>query len=44
MTQQNYSTSPETGTTAVSIPRLRSLLNGRVVTPDDARYAGWSSP
>jgi FAD/FMN-containing dehydrogenase len=38
MTQQNYSTSPETGTTAVSIPRLRSLLNGRVVTPDDARY------
>jgi FAD/FMN-containing dehydrogenase len=38
MTQQNYSTSPETGTTAVSIPRLRCLLNGRVVTPDDARY------
>ena len=38
MTQQNYSISPETGTTAVSIPRLRSLLNGRVVTSDDARY------
>ena len=38
MTKQNYSTSPQTGTTAVSIPRLRSILSGRVIAPDDAAY------
>jgi FAD/FMN-containing dehydrogenase len=38
MTKQNRSTSPETNPTAVSIPRLRASLNGRVISPEDAGY------
>jgi FAD/FMN-containing dehydrogenase len=38
MTKQNRSRSPETNPTAVSIPRLRASLNGRVISPEDAGY------
>ena len=38
MRKHTHSTSPETGSAAVSIPRLRAALNGRVIAPDDAGY------
>jgi FAD/FMN-containing dehydrogenase len=38
VTKQAHSTSPETNPTAISIPKLRVALNGRVITPDDADY------
>ncbi len=37
MTKQTHSTSPITNTT-VSIPRLRAVLSGQVIAPDDAGY------
>src|SRR5215218_1373237 len=36
MTKQTPSTSPENN--PISIPQLRAVLNGRVITPDDAAY------
>src|SRR5215210_3946848 len=36
MTKQTPSTSPENN--PISIPKLRAVLNGRVITPDDAAY------
>jgi len=36
MTKQTPSTSPENNPS--SIPKLRAVLNGRVITPDDAAY------
>jgi FAD/FMN-containing dehydrogenase len=36
MTEHTHSGSPETN--PISIPQLRSVLNGRVITPDDAGY------
>jgi FAD/FMN-containing dehydrogenase len=38
MANQDHSTPPETGPTAISIPQLRATLNGQVITPDDATY------
>jgi FAD/FMN-containing dehydrogenase len=38
MTKQTHSTSPETNPTTISIPQLRAVLNGRVITPDEASY------
>ena len=38
MTKQNHSTSPETDPTAISLAQLRAVLNGRVITPEDATY------
>ena len=37
MTKQTHSTSPETDP-AISIPKLRAALNGRVITPEDPTY------
>jgi FAD/FMN-containing dehydrogenase len=38
MTTQTLSTLPETGTSLVSIPQLRSVLSGNVIAPEDATY------
>ena len=38
MRQHTRSNSPETNPTAISIPKLRTALNGRVITPEDATY------
>jgi FAD/FMN-containing dehydrogenase len=38
MTMQAYSQSARTDTTVVAIPRLRSVLSGNVIAPDDATY------
>ena len=38
MAKQARLTSPETNLTTVSIPELRTVLNGRVIAPDDAGY------
>lgn len=38
MTKRNPSESPEAVLSAASISQLRATLNGRVITPDDARY------
>ena len=38
MTKQTHSRSPETNPTTTSIPQLRAVLNGRVITPNDAGY------
>ena len=38
MTKQPHSTSPGTDPTAISIAQLRAVLNGRVITPEDAGY------
>src|SRR5215211_2737320 len=38
MTKQTHSTSPETNPTTISIPQLRAVLNGRVITPEDTGY------
>ena len=38
MTKRIHSTSPEANPIAISIPRLRAVLNGRVIAPDDAAY------
>jgi len=38
MRKHSHSTSPETNSTAISIPELRAGLNGRVITPEDAGY------
>jgi FAD/FMN-containing dehydrogenase len=38
MTIKNHPTSPETNPTSLSIPKLRAVLNGRVIAPGDAGY------
>jgi FAD/FMN-containing dehydrogenase len=38
VTKKNHSRLPETNSTTIFIPQLRSALNGRVIAPDDARY------
>jgi FAD/FMN-containing dehydrogenase len=38
MTTQTHPRSPETGTTVVSIPQLRTVLRGEVIASDDATY------
>jgi len=39
MAKQNHSSSSETNsTTTLSIPRLRAILRGRVIAPEDAAY------
>jgi FAD binding domain/Berberine and berberine like len=38
MKKHTHSTSPEAESAAVSIPQLRAVLNGRVITPEDAGY------
>jgi FAD/FMN-containing dehydrogenase len=38
VTKQTHSTSPAINPTAISIPKLRAALNGRVITPDDPGY------
>ena len=38
MTKQTHSRLPETNPTTTSIPQLRAVLNGRVITPNDAGY------
>ena len=38
MTGQNHLTSQETNATTISIPRLRAVLNGRVIMPGDTGY------
>ncbi len=40
MAKQNHSSPPETNSTpaALSIPRLRAILKGRVIAPEDAAY------
>jgi hypothetical protein len=35
---KNHSTSPVTNPTTLSISKLRAVLNGRVIAPDDPRY------
>jgi FAD/FMN-containing dehydrogenase len=37
MTKHTRSNSPETSST-ISIPQLRAVLNGRVITPEDTGY------
>ena len=38
MTIKNHPTLPETNPTPLSIPKLRAVLNGRVIAPGDAGY------
>ncbi len=40
MAKQNHSSSSETNSTptTLSIPRLRAILKGRVIAPEDAAY------
>jgi hypothetical protein len=38
MTEHVRSTSPETNPAAISIPQLRAVINGRVLTPEDDGY------
>jgi FAD/FMN-containing dehydrogenase len=38
MTKQTHSQSPMANHTTVSIPELRTVLNGRVISPEDAVY------
>jgi FAD/FMN-containing dehydrogenase len=38
MTKQAHSTPPENNPTSISIVRLRTTLNGQVITPEDASY------
>jgi FAD/FMN-containing dehydrogenase len=38
MTIKNHPTSRETNPAPLSIPKLRAVLNGRVIAPGDARY------
>src|SRR5215212_1371402 len=39
MTKQTHSQRPMANHTTVSIPELRAVLNGRVISPEDADYA-----
>jgi FAD/FMN-containing dehydrogenase len=38
MTEHDRSRSPETNPAAISIPQLRAVLNGRVITPEADGY------
>jgi hypothetical protein len=38
MKKHTHSTSPEAESATVAIPQLRAVLNGRVITPEDAGY------
>lgn len=38
MTKQTDSTSPQTNPAIISIPQLRAVLNGQVITPEDIGY------
>jgi hypothetical protein len=40
MTKRTHSSSPETNPTTISSPQLRTVLDGRVIAPDDAGYDG----
>jgi hypothetical protein len=38
MTKHTLSTSPATNPTIILIPQFRAVINGRVITPEDASY------
>jgi hypothetical protein len=38
MTKHTHSTSPATNPTIILIPQFRAVINGRVITPEDADY------